>query len=89
MAYAGLFDLVQNSPLELIFLAVTASMLYICVVLESKALLLNTVLAMLGFIGYFSSEYFADSLGWPITLVLMGIAFMGVGAIALKVKRSI
>jgi len=50
MAYAGLFDLVQNSPLELVYLAVTAAMLYVCVVLESKALLLNTVLAMLGFI---------------------------------------
>jgi hypothetical protein len=89
MAYAGLFDLVQNTPVELIYLAVTASMLYVCVVLESRAMLLTTVLAMLGFIGYFSSEYFADSLGWPITLVLMGVAFLGVGAIALKVKRSI
>jgi hypothetical protein len=64
-------------------------MLYVCVVLESRAMLLTTVLAMLSFIGYFSSEYFADSLGWPITLVLMGVAFLGVGAIALKVKRSI
>jgi len=89
MAYAGLFDLVQNTPVELIYLAVTASMLYACVVLESRALLLTTVIAMLGFIGYFSSEYFADSLGWPITLVLMGVAFLGVGTIALKVKRRI
>jgi hypothetical protein len=89
MAYAGLFDLVQNTPVELIYLAVTASMLYACVVLESRALLLTTVIAMLGFIGYFSSEYFSDSLGWPITLVLMGVAFMGVGTIALKVKRRI
>jgi hypothetical protein len=89
MAYAGLFDLVQNTPVELIYLAITASMLYACVVLESRALLLTTVIAMLGFIGYFSSEYFADSLGWPITLVLMGVAFLGVGTIALKVKRRI
>jgi hypothetical protein len=89
MAYAGLFDLVQNTPVELIYLAVTASMLYACVVLESRALLLTTVIAMLGFIGYFSAEYFADSLGWPITLVLMGVAFLGVGTIALKVKRRI
>jgi hypothetical protein len=44
---------------------------------------------LLDFIGYFSSEYFADSLGWPITLVLMGVAFLGVGTIALKVKRRI
>jgi hypothetical protein len=89
MAYAALFDHVQNTSIELIFLAVTVSGLYACVVLESRALLLTTVIAMLAFIGYYSAEHFADSLGWPITLVLMGVAFLSVGAIALKVKRSI
>lgn len=89
MAYTGLFDLVQNTSVELIYLAVTASVLYACVVLESRALLLTTIIAMLSFIGYYSAEYFADSLGWPITLVLMGVAFLGVGTIALKVKRRI
>jgi hypothetical protein len=89
MAYAGLFDLVQNTPIELIYLAVTASMVYACVLLESRALLLTTVIAMLAFIGYYSAEHFANSLGWPITLVLMGVAFLGVGTIALKVKQRI
>ena len=89
MAYAGLFDLVQNTSLELVFLAVTASILYACVVLQSRALLLTTVVAMLGFIGYFSEKHFAHSLGWPVTLVLMGVAFLGIGAIAIKVKKRI
>lgn len=89
MAYAGLFDLVQNTSVELLYLAVTAAVLYACVVLQSRALLLTTVIAMLSFIGYFSGEYFADSLGWPVTLVLMGVAFLGVGAVAIKVKQRI
>jgi len=87
MAYAGLFDLVQNTPYELAYLAVTASILYACVVLQSRALLLTTVIAMLGFIGYFSEKHFAHSLGWPLTLVLMGVAFLGIGALAMRVKR--
>jgi len=89
MAYAGLFDLVQHTSVELVYLAVTAAVLYGCVVLQSRALLLTTVIAMLSFIGYFSGEYFANSLGWPITLVLMGVAFLGVGALAIKVKQRI
>ena len=89
MLYGGLFDLVQNTPIELIYLAVTAALLYACVVLQSRALLLTTVLAMLSYIGYFSAKHFADSLGWPVTLVLMGIAFMAVGSIAIKLKRQI
>lgn len=89
MAYSGLFDLVHDSSLELVYLAVTAAMLYACVVLASRALLFTTVIAMLGFIGYYSAKHFANSLGWPVTLVLMGVAFLGVGTIAIKVRRRI
>lgn len=89
MAYTGLFDLVQNTGFELLYLAVTASILYACVVLQSRALLLTTVIAMLAFIGYYSAEHFANSLGWPVTLVLMGVAFLSVGTIAIKVKQRI
>lgn len=89
MLYAGLFQLVEDTSIELAYLAVTASLLYACVVLQSRALLLTTVLSMLSYIGYFSAKHFSDSLGWPITLVLMGIAFLGVGTIALKLKRHL
>ncbi len=89
MAYSGLFDLVHNTSFELVYLAVTASMLYACVVLQSRALLFTTVIAMLGFIGFYTAKHFANSLGWPVTLVLMGVAFLGVGTIALRVKRQI
>ena len=89
MTYSGLFNLVRNTSVELLYLAVTASILYACVVLQSRALLLTTVIAMLSFIGYYSAEHFANSLGWPVTLVLMGVAFLGVGTIAIKVKQHI
>lgn len=89
MLYSGLFDLLENTPIELLYLAVTASLLYACVVLQSRALLLTTVLAMLSYIGYFSAKHFVDSLGWPVTLVLMGITFLGIGTIAIKLKQRI
>jgi len=89
MAYGGLFDLVQNTPFELLYLAVTASILYVCVVLQSQALLLTTAIAMLAFIGYYSTEYFSTSLGWPVTLVLMGVAFLSVGTLVIKLKQRI
>jgi len=88
MLYTGLFDLVQNTPFELLYLAVTASILYACVALQSRAMLLTTVLSMLSFIGYFSAKHFVDSLGWPITLVITGIIFLGVGMLAIRVKRA-
>ena len=88
IAYTALFDLVHKTPVELLYFAVTASMLYACVLLQSRALLLTTVVAMLSYIGYFTAEHFVDSLGWPVSLVLMGVAFMGVSALAMRVKRQ-
>ena len=88
MAYSALFDLVHNTSFELAYLAVAAAMLYACVVLQSRALLFTTVIAMLGFIGFYTAKHFANSLGWPVTLVLMGVAFLGVGTIAMRVKRQ-
>ncbi len=87
MAYSGLFDLVQNTSVELLYIVVTASMLYVCVVLQSRVMLLTTVIAMLSFIGYYSAEHFANSLGWPVTLILMGVVFLGIGTMAIKVKK--
>jgi hypothetical protein len=89
LAYSALFDLVRDTPFELLYLVVTAAMLYACVVLQSRALLFTTVIAMLGFIGFYTSAHFANSLGWPVTLVLMGVAFLGVGTIAIRVKRRL
>ncbi len=89
MVYTGLFDLVYKTPFELLHFAVTASMLYACVVLQSRALLLTTVIAMLSFIGYYTAQHFVDSLGWPVTLVLMGVAFIGVSTLAIKVKQRL
>jgi hypothetical protein len=44
---------------------------------------------MLSSISYFSAQHFVDSLGWPITLMLMGVAFIGVSSLAIRVKKSI
>jgi hypothetical protein len=89
LAYVGLFDLVHNTAIELGYLGISAAMLYACVVLQSRVLLFTTVIAMLGFIGYYTAKHFANSLGWPITLVLMGVAFLGIGTIAIKIRRHI
>ena len=35
-----------------------------------------------------AARHFVDSLGWPISLVLMGVAFIGVGALAMRIKRQ-
>ncbi len=61
MVYTGLFELVYKTPFELLHFAVTASMLYACVMLQSWALLLTTVISMLSFIGCYTAQHFVDT----------------------------
>jgi hypothetical protein len=85
--YAGLFDWVRHTPYELLYLAAAVAMMYGHSVLESQAILLTSTLAILGFIGYYTEEHFVNSVGWPVALVLLGVAFFAVGAMAVRIKR--
>ncbi|HEU5047847.1 MAG TPA: hypothetical protein VFT64_08395 [Rickettsiales bacterium] len=88
MFYASLFDLVYHTSVELLYPAVAIAMLYVCTIVESRALLVTSVLALIGFIGYYTTEYFVNSIGWPLALVIMGVAFLGTGAAAVQIKRK-
>ena len=35
-----------------------------------------------------TSEYFTEGLGWPLALVLAGLAMIGVGYVSLSVSRK-
>jgi len=38
---------------------------------KSRTLLLVSTFALLGYLGYFTNQYFADILGWPIALIIL------------------
>lgn len=87
--YLGLFDWVNHTVFEFVYFGVIIAMIYACTLLQSRALLFTSVCALLGYIGYYSAEYFVDSIGWPLALVLMGFAFFGVAMMAVRVKKRI
>ena len=39
------------------------------------------------YVGYFSGRHFADSVGWPLLLILLGGLMMGVGTAAVRIHR--
>jgi hypothetical protein len=85
---AGSFDLLEGTPIEVLYLAIACFMIYVSVVTRSRALLLTSTLAMLGYIGYFTSEHFENVLGWPIALIIFGLAMIGAGALAFRINRK-
>lgn len=88
MIYCGFFDEVAHGPLETTFPLVAIGMMYASGIVQSPSMLITAVLAILGFIGYYTTQYFIHSAGWPIALMIMGIAFLAVGSMAIRIKRN-
>jgi hypothetical protein len=86
--YCGLFDMVQHTPYELLYLVVGISMMYGHILLGSVAILITSTLAILGFIAYYTEEHFVHSIGWPIALILLGVMFLGIGAFAVRLHKN-
>jgi hypothetical protein len=83
----ALFDLLQGTPVELLYFGVTAGLIYASTLARSTALLTVGTLAMLSYIGYFTYRHFVNSIGWPVALILLGIAFIAVSSYAWRIKR--
>lgn len=83
------FDLLHNSPLELLYLGIAAFMLYVSTIVGSRSILITASLAILSYISYFTQRHFLDSFGWPVSLVILGFVFFGVGKLALRLNRKL
>jgi hypothetical protein len=84
----GLFDLVEGTPLEVLFLVFAAGLVYLSVTLHSRMLLGVATLGILAYTGWFTSEHFADSVGWPIALMLFGLLMIALSALAFRIDRD-
>lgn len=85
--YSG-FSLLFETPFEIIYLGICAVTIYLSTYVRSTALLFNGTLALIGYLGYFSAKHFANTIGWPITMILMGLAMMGIGSTAWKIRNK-
>ena len=83
----GLFDLVASTPFEMLFILAASGFVYLSAAIQSRTLLLVATGAILGYTGWFTSEHFADSLGWPLALVLFGLLMISLSALAFRIDR--
>ena len=87
MALNGFFDLVDDKPYDLLFLLVSMGLVYVSILLKSRAVLLIGTFSILFFIGYYAERYFVNSVGLPVALIIAGFVFIGISAGALKIKK--
>ncbi len=84
MFFDGSYRLLENKPYEPLFLGITCLGIYLSTAVRNRTLLLVSVLAMIVYIAIYTEQHFIDSVGWPISLVLLGFIFFGIGFFALQ-----
>lgn len=84
----SVFALLKNTPFELFYFGVTILVIYLSTIVRSRMLLFTGTVAMIVYIGYFTQQHFLDSIGWPIALIVFGLLFLGISALAVKIGRK-
>lgn len=73
---------------EMLYFPLTAYMIYSAIYLRSTAVLAISTIFLLAHIGFITGKYFADSLGWPVTLILLGFVFIFLGHFSVKIQNK-
>lgn len=73
---------------ELIYPVLVFGTLWLSVKWKSKSFLNVGTIFLMAYIIKVTSEYFSSSLGWPLTLIIAGLALMGAGYLSLGLKRN-
>jgi len=80
----GAFDLLEGSVMEIFYFGIAAGFMYLATVVRSRTLLFSSVVALMGFTGYF----FQDSLANAFGLIVMGFLLIGLSALAMSLNRK-
>lgn len=84
----SVFEVVKNSALEPLYLGLCALIIFVSTTVRSRTLLLIGTLSMLCYIGYYTTKHFANMVGWPIALVMIGVALIGLSSLAVKLNNK-
>lgn len=83
------FSRVFESDLwELLYFLIVLGGLFLSVYMKSRIILVVSTLFLVAHISYITSEYFADSLGWPISLIILGFVFIGIGYGSVAINKQ-
>lgn len=77
----------QNIFWELAFPGLVFGVMFLSVHLKSKAFLTFGSLYLMTYIMKITTEYFKDSLGWPLALVVTGLGLIGIGYLHVNLKQ--
>ncbi len=72
---------------EAIYPFLTFGTLYLSVVLRNQKFLIFGTLFLMVYLVKITAQYFSNSLGWPLALVLSGFLLVAAGVVAIHLRR--
>jgi len=72
----------------MLFVLIVLGGLALAAYLKSRIVLTVSTLFLIAHVSYITSEYFADSVGWPLVLVILGFVFIGLGYISITINKK-
>ena len=84
-AFSQVFDSILW---QLFYFILVSGGLLLSVYMKSRSILVISTLFLIGHVSYITAEYFTDSLGWPISLVILGFLFIGFGYASVTINKK-
>jgi len=84
---AGFSRVFDSGPWQMIYFIILICGFFLSIYMKSRAILTMSTIFLIAHMSYITSEYFADSMGWPISLVILGLVFIGLGYTSINISR--
>ncbi|MDP2593051.1 MAG: DUF2157 domain-containing protein [bacterium] len=84
-AFSRIFD---AAAWEILYPFLLIGSLILSTKIKSKGILSSTMIFLVAYIIYITSEYFADSIGWPLSLVILGFIIIGLGYTSVAINKK-
>jgi len=84
-AFSQVFD---SKLWQMFYFLIVLGGLYLSVYMKSRVILVMSTLFLIAHVSYITSGYFADSLGWPMMLIILGFVFIGLGYISVTINKK-
>lgn len=85
---AGFSRVFDSGPWQMFFFIVIICGFFLSIYMKSRAILTMSTIFLIVHMSYITGEYFADSVGWPVSLVVLGLVFIGLGYTSINISKK-
>lgn len=85
---AGFTQIYDSLPWILFYLIIIMGTFGVSIYVRSRGILVVSTISLIAYVSYITGKYFADSIGWPISLVILGFMFIALGYISISINNK-